>query len=45
MSLNVLQNRWDGTEGNDSWVAETSTTGWTAYDRQPARRPAVRRRR
>lgn len=33
MSLNVLQNRWDGTEGNDSWVAETSTTGWTAYGR------------
>lgn len=31
MSLNVLQNRWDGTEGNDSWVAETSTSGWTAY--------------
>jgi serralysin len=31
MSLNVLQNRWEGTEGNDAWVAETSTIGWVAH--------------
>lgn len=33
MSLNVLHNRWDGTDGNDSWVAENSARGWTAYGR------------
>lgn len=31
MSLNVLQNRWEGTESNDTWVADTGATGWTAY--------------
>jgi len=33
MSLNVQQNRWDGTEGDDSWEAGTSTRGWAAYGR------------
>ncbi|WP_436151933.1 calcium-binding protein [Bosea sp. LjRoot90] len=31
MSLNVRQIRWDGTEGNDSWVADDITKSWAAY--------------
>ncbi|WP_083269741.1 calcium-binding protein [Bosea vaviloviae] len=33
MSLRVSQYRWDGTEGNDAWVAEDATRSWTAYGR------------
>jgi Ca2+-binding RTX toxin-like protein len=31
MNLRFWQHHWEGTEGSDSWVAENSTKGWTAY--------------